>query len=934
MNNNFINTVSLDELIFFKNNKQTNVYKLITNTKNINNIQQSGGKDKRISITFMYRKNYKLDDDTDLYIKENFNKLFIVLDDFSAYEMKQHILNDYYSITLILKENELFRFKFMRDSHLEFLDQDPILKTRYGELPNTDPDYDNVNSWKTRWRWIYPKTIDNKQIYFFSFYVPKFNDIIENKDSNITFNDFNENNTNEKISKNFKIQASTKPIILKQISGNIREEISLNEVDIGNVDDMNSPNNLLLNILRHNLGYDTSAEEVYVGQKNVIEIMNTYHQSGCRNENLLEYIDNKIIKNIDILTAQLEFIESTIADFLSINETTIGPGPGPGPTYYLQLRDKLDNGALTNKPGYINDTVPRHDTLDIYFYDQMVYYSEITNTLHEYNVNISGLDIKLKINIEMKTNPLINKISSIFDAFQNKLFNVTSNVFNSFPMSLLEYNEFILNYIKTCKLYYDKWLVFNILWKIYTRQHIFILNTNPTAAFNLEINGENITLAELKSPSVPIPGPDKKSNLLFKLKTNILDKFNNCFHDDLTDLTIVGKKIFHMNTNCLYNPDTKGFFNNINKTFLFNLYWIDKYIGDLRYQYTKVATTFGLVYPSYSYTPDITRVGPIIQLKEVIENNTKDGTFYMFIKSLYDYCNDDISMNNFNSTNYTKTLSSDGELNTIESELSKKVYSINNNVNKTDIQDQAINKLTESTVPLFVLTKIKKIDNTINLDTTNKISQALSIYEPQIRSFARSFWINLTEISIDAFLDSLTHINMVKLYYKLLFIVSLLTSNKSGTLKLKDDSGILKINNNTYNISDRSSLDFYELINYNDTFKKLLQISRHFVIRGELTLKTSERLLKNKYFDIYEPVVKIINIDALGDDTSFDNAIKFKAINFQIISGNSKQLNNVVGLVLGAVINPTVITIVDSLHKKLMKDSDVLGNIPSTELEY
>ena len=100
-------------------------------------ITQLGGSDSdSVVFTILYKKNYKLELNDEL-IQESFEHLYLVTDDYSAYEMQQTYIPTIYSITLTRPTNKLFRFKFMRNELLEFLDEDMFLKS----IPRINPDY-------------------------------------------------------------------------------------------------------------------------------------------------------------------------------------------------------------------------------------------------------------------------------------------------------------------------------------------------------------------------------------------------------------------------------------------------------------------------------------------------------------------------------------------------------------------------------------------------------------------------------------------------------------------------------------------------------------------------------------------------------------------------------------------------------------------------
>ena len=908
----FTNNVYLDEIINYKDD---------------NNLNQSGGA-KDISITFMYKKNYKLNlSDEEENITEKFDKIYLVTSDFSAYEMNKHILEDYYIITLLLDSNKIFKFKFMRDRNLEYLDADGFLKIKEPFTENGD-DYpadgtvtvgskSDVNAWTTRWRWIYPKQKDNLQIYYFSFFVPDFTTLNQyNRASKRMTTDNFGDDLKENMIKEFKIQNDKKKISQKDISGNLIRSFNLDDISVDSNDTNTDKNYYKCKVLLHNLGHNSREEYMgqYMGSEADFDnVITHYNNISCRNENMLEYFHFNILHNIEILGPQLSILESNIKRLLSKEEKDLNGGiPG---SLFLHGRNTLQNNTLPH--------------LDTYFYDQMVYYSKVdaSTSLHTYEITIDGLNIRLSIPIEILVNPIVTLLNNFFAPFKNQLFNITSASLNSFPMTLAEYNEFMVNYTKNCKLYYEKWLVLN-----------YLTNNNNTSPFKLVLNEYDISYIELST----IPSSDIiKRSLITRL--NVI--LNNC-RTSISFQTLnpisPNKSFYTMNTNCLYNPNVKDYFYDVKIKFLLNLNWIDKNIGNLLYEYTNNTTIANPIdpskknYPEYLYLPTTTENGPLKKLSKTITDNTKVDSFYDFIKTIYDD-SEEIA--------FDKEVDTDSKYTGKESSLSKKIYDEFKidygglDSKKIPITEPKLKNanLNVDNVPFFLLASLKENDNTIKLSTISKINNFLKVFETNIRKFSKNFWIDLEDIDLDFFLDKLIPENKVKLYYKLLFIVTFLVNQQARKIIISNDE--IKINGNEISKSNAlvikySSLDYYDAINTNSTLIKILQLARSGVITGKILLKTNDALLDNSYYKIKESNIEIDEIADTGDKNSFDDKNKFKAIKFKDKDNGDIELEKLLILILNALKNPEFIKKIDDIFKSERVPSPGIPYVLTSELKF
>jgi len=373
----------------------------------INNIQhtqytQVGG--RQIIVNILYDKNYKLEHADPDIIRENFDKIFLVNENFEAIEMRQTYLPNLYSISLTVEANRPFLFKFMRNNLLEYLDEDPflisyqpplfpsyiyndsdepwfagtpklasavgmlskfsglsVLKKKAGLTPASlgppkyepydgDQPIDNVYKWSTRWRWILPRDENNGQKYFFTFYIPKLtfepinkNVLMRNEPYSIGYSQ-----KLEKIPAGYLIQNKKQLITMKDVNGDtIGKPFYLNDVNIGTILDPNDSNNWLFRLIKHNLGYDANivltVNNLYPKDGNYIETVNRlFNDFSCRNANMTQYIARCITDNVEIAKVQLNLLKTEISQLMRVT----GNGGGAG-----YLNTPAIAGITLNKPG-------------------------------------------------------------------------------------------------------------------------------------------------------------------------------------------------------------------------------------------------------------------------------------------------------------------------------------------------------------------------------------------------------------------------------------------------------------------------------------------------------------------------------------------------------------------------------------------------------
>jgi len=639
-----------DNLIQFDNiNSNTIPLKLDTTLEPFTR-DLDGGNLSYININILYQANYKLhkfnesdkpNDGKIKVIEEKIDKLHIVLDTYDAYEMKKTYIDNLYSITLSVKQNELFKFRFMRNNNLEFLDEDHYLraiepdinieanKSEHWPIDYIYPEYGidsklstekydkkldidsfkksmfNVFNWKTRWRWILPS--DNEK-YIFTFYVPI---IVTYNDPNTYFRDNPRLGFQwDYLPKNFYIQNNTQKITFKDSDGNtIDDTLYLEDVNIGDISDHTNLNNMMFILIRHNLGYSNEqyivSDELIdyrLDNQNLSKINNFFNLYSCRYANMILYINNYIKNPLTIVKNNTTLLIDKITEFLNnTNNRLLSDMAG-----YVNKEEFIwHDGSISKLQKF--DFTNRDNYPELYYFQQNYFYPEITYSTHNYSVIINNVKIELQINVDVKPHPLFTAIYPIFEIIRDGYGRVNVGSFTYFnDQSISEYIDFIRTSPKEAKLYINKWIVLNVLSNaIITTVECNNFPRNkssfrPEINDSLKIMGYSVTNSQLKDPLTA--NVDVRPYLIKLI--NILDKLNKnrCFNQTRSDglypldsninlsrlqPSIMPKTYRYpiLYTGKLLENDENKQLLNFKPTYNLSLYWIEKHIITLLYKY-------------------------------------------------------------------------------------------------------------------------------------------------------------------------------------------------------------------------------------------------------------------------------------------------------------------------------------------------------------
>ena len=223
------------------------------------------------------------------------------------------------------------------------------------------------------------------------------------------------------------------------------------------------------------------------------------------------------------------------------------------------------------------------------------------------------------------------------------------------------------------------------------------------------------------------------------------------------------------------------------------------------------------------------------------------------------------------------------------------------------------------------------------------ISEVMRLMEFEIKLFGNSFWLELGDITFDNFIDGLSKINKIKLYYKFAYIHAYITSTHfSEQVTVLDDKIQIKTPAGNLEgdkiIKDRPTINLYRLINYNETLNKLYNLARYYIIRGELTIDTEP-------IDLIETGKKLSmdylsTKDVFSDNTKYKSDIKLKTSNLL----SDVELVTMLQIMLYAVdsyVDPgsdeilePFKEIVDILYEDRKNRDDIIDIIRSAELLY
>ena len=219
----------------------------------------------------------------------------------------------------------------------------------------------------------------------------------------------------------------------------------------------------------------------------------------------------------------------------------------------------------------------------------------------------------------------------------------------------------------------------------------------------------------------------------------------------------------------------------------------------------------------------------------------------------------------------------------------------------------------------------------------------MRLMEFEIKLFGNSFWLELGDITFENFINGLSKINKIKLYYKFAYINAYITSTHfseqitvlDDKIQIKNSGGNLEGENT---IKGRPTINFYRLINYNETLNKLYNLARYYIIRGELTIDT-------KPIDLIETGKKLSmdylsTNDVFSDNTKYKSDIKLKTSDLLSVV----KLVTMLQIMLYAVdsyVDPSTNEIlepfkeiVDILYEDRKNRDDIIDIIRSAELLY
>ena len=465
---------------------------------------------------------------------------------------------------------------------------------------------------------------------------------------------------------------------------------------------------------------------------------------------------------------------------------------------------------------------------------------------------MDGLEHKFSTTIHLIENSeLIEELDNIASIFEN-LIRVSVNCFNGFPMSILEYIHFFKKY---------KTENYN-----YAIKCLFLHSVNRSY---ININKYYI---------------DNKQTILPTINNKLYDNqpynYKNMITFDSTE------------------KDIQKYFSEFTPKLLLTPEWIIKNIMQLYYEKSDL-TLSGIVKTSSGYNNLITN-GIISKLKNIIDDNTNTADINIFYSYLYQL---DYIASKFNSTmgspNRTNHIINDDENKLIF--LKEYTNSVVKKINL--IGDKEIYKK-----------KLANYADKIYFHKYEIINEVMRLMERPIKLFAKSFWLNLNDISFTDFITSLTPVNRAKIYYKFAYIFTFIYSNLFNT----NDSKIVT-GSTIDNVENKPSINFYHLINNNDTLNKLFKLARHHMVRGVLTLKVPTNYIDNDILNLSQHYIRNIgNRLTPGKDIFNDD----KVSDYQGITLGNGLSKNIMELM-----NNILYLVDDERNDGIMPDSDFIQTV-------
>jgi len=600
-----------------------------------NKTEQIGGSYKNI-VNFMYIKNHYIKN-YDMgksagakkgILQEKFTKLYLVDENLDAYEMYEiYTKSGIYILSLSLESNKLFKFKFMKNENVEYLDEDKFLKTTVAgvdeQMPlSVDPlkwpanyqftntvdhasfknpitvgfkdSIHNVFAWKTRWRWIYPTQNNNNQVFIFTLYVPNIR-LVNSTTSMRNSTNFDEDIVNqidvENCWEDYLIQNDITEILLKNGGKKDKEKkIKLKSVNIGNNKSSEQLNYAKV-ILLHNLGYPQlnkyKLETIFSdGPSDDIStiILKLYNILSCRNANILEYYERFIKSVIESAISNISLLKLKISSLLSKTKADMCDLlSGDSQITYFQT-------TLGDTPDYSTNTLP--NVAHIYYFQQLSNNIRVNppGIRENYKVLINDFIIEIKqINIQIIQNAFHTTIINLInkDILENlKLIN--GKPFASLnTLSVVQYKDFVINSNKESKKYLEKWIVLNLLLNSF-----FGKNKFPQGPEELFIAGIKYSSDEWKSAPTWTAGrtdltdAQKVHNKFTMTIFSLINEtyFGRATDNNFTTATLATTQTFFQTSILLREIDSRKLLD-VNLKYFLTLDWIHTNLFGLLYAY-------------------------------------------------------------------------------------------------------------------------------------------------------------------------------------------------------------------------------------------------------------------------------------------------------------------------------------------------------------
>lgn len=950
---------------------QNKKYRLITPESNLSLF--GGNYDDRILINFVYFKILNKDGDGTKQIIEPWTNLYIVDADYKAYKMNQGILSNMYVISMHLPINQIFKFKFMRDDKIEFLDEDVDLLSLSHDIPKIDEDADAA-----RWRFIYPNESNDKQIHVYTYCVP--NLIF---DENLMYaagpmyatNLFQRNESRRKpmpfdtiLSQDTKIQNKKQIKVYDNYGGKFVETIDINDVTLKQNDGI-----WLHDLIRHNLGNDISHTAFIFNmtfesgsevQYNDIKTMYAYyHNNGCKVENLYLYFSEYVETKINRAATSLKIIESEAKKLGFSKEKYLGK-------------------ELFHDSFYAAETVNQYK----YNNDQICYKINQSTSKLEISSVINNLSFKMTINGTLETNTILVEIDKILQNIA-LISEISLDKFGNLPLSIVQYIEFFKKYKLTSLQYMFRCEIINKLLQV-------------SKGKNLIDETIEISDANIKGKIIWPLSPDTYYNISTTY-ANVGSNDEKAFSKKFMNIISAFKGVEQ--EKWLINKKLKSYFSDIMYDHILTLKWLDQYIFGLYASYTSISVAETENEAAFTYlqlNPNLgSESGPIAILNSIVQTNIGKGGKYQiggkkkngknksgegvksgegedgnehqlfnFLVQIKHIVEDELNDNPINNINLD-IITFDNNMNytakniysTPSNKILRNLRSLLNNNNNNNNGDNYKSNPRYDPLNSDITTYNKIIDNEFNIKglTIDRVSSLLSLFRKQINRLSKAFWLKLDDMNLNQFLTdpTLSQNNLAKIYLKMLYIVNFCNSSNGNKLlsilkpptntnkplfSVKPPTNTKKSSpssappTNTKKSSDNPihlmpSFDYYEFLNENVTFNKLIKLAMFNNIAGYYAVELDETIYTFKEAKIFDITLKntvpvdLYNTSPKPTQFAHDNAI-FRHNNK--IMTVEEVLANVMANIMEGSINAKI----DAMYNKIL--SRTITIIPTPNLTY